>query len=207
MIKVNLLKNRGTVSEASTQFDYTNISGTPDSGADSSASSSPLAILAKVLIIFSLSVLLYIYESYNIGVLTEQNAAVQARVQELQAEITKNESIIGRATEMQSEIKQIEERINVIKKMSKIRLREIKAIDYLQNTMPDRVWFQTLDFKDKSFRVMGYAATDESLNRFIDTIDGKSFFRTAILLNNDDFKTKGGSVKKFIISTDLIETD
>jgi Tfp pilus assembly protein PilN len=206
MIKVNLLKNRGTVSEGSTQFDYTNISASPDSGLGS-APGSPASIFAKVLLIFSIAAALYAYESYNIGNLTTQNVATQARVQELAAEIAKNQSIVGRATEMQKEIKQLEERINVIKKMSKIRLREIKAIDYLQNTMPDRVWFQTLDFKDKTFRVQGFAATDDSLNRFIESIDGKSFFRTAILLNNDDFKTKTGSVKKFVISSDLVETD
>lgn len=205
MIKVNLLKNRGTVSNAGTQFDFTQ--ATASDFVNPSDKPNPIQILAKVLGLFSLAALLYFYESYNIGMLTAQLNAVSNRRNELDAEIQKNQSVVVKATEMQKEIKQIEERINAIKKLSKIRLREIKAIDYLQNTIPDRVWLQSLEFRNNSFKVQGFAATDESLNRFIESIDGRSFFRTAILLNNDDFKSRNGNVKRFTISTELIEAD
>lgn len=209
MIKVNLLKNRGTSSEptSNTQFEFTNASATADAFGGAGAQANPAAVLLKFGIILSLTLLLYIYESYNIGILTDQSNAAQARLQELQAEVARNQSVVGRALEMQEEIKQLETRIAAVKKLSRIRLREIKAVDYLQNTIPDRVWFQRLEFRDKNFRVEGFAATEESLNRFIEAVDGKSFFRTAILLNNEDVRTRTGTVKKFVISSDLIETD
>ena len=207
MIKVNLLKNRGTVADAPTQFDFTQVGAGTEASSSQIEGANPVAVLGKVLGLFSLAFVLYMYESYNIGLLTEQNVALSNRRSELDAEIQKNQSFVERAKQMQTEIKQLEERIAAIKNLSKTRLREIKAIDFLQNVIPDRVWFQSLEFRGNTFKVVGYAATDDSLNRFISVIDGKSFFRTVILLSNEDFKSRTGNIKKFTISAELAETD
>lgn len=204
MIKVNLLKNRGTVTESGTQFDF----NTPlEFDKEKGGPATPAESLVKVIIVFLFPLLLWGYESYNVGQLTTQYTGVQARLQELQAEVDKNQPIIQKATKMQTEIKELEDRISIIKNLSKIRLREIKAIDFLQNVMPEKVWFQELEFKGNTFRVIGFAVTNDSLNKFIEAIDGKSYFRNVILMQSSDQKTKSGTIKGFVIGSNLVDSD
>jgi Tfp pilus assembly protein PilN len=115
--------------------------------------------------------------------------------------------VVEKAKEMQKEIKELEERIVLIKNLSKVRLREIKAIDYLQNVIPDKVWFSELDFKDTVFQAKGYSVSDEALNKFIEGLEGKSFFRNVILMQSIDQKTKSGTIKSFTFSSSLTATD
>ncbi len=204
MIKVNLLKNRGTVTESGTQFDF---NAPLEFQAEKGGAPSPAETLVKVVVIFLFPLLLWGYESYNVGQLTTQYQGVQSRLQELQAEVDKNQPIIEKATKMQTEIKELEDRISIIKNLSKIRLREIKAIDFLQNVMPEKVWFQELEFKENTFRVIGFAVTSDSLNKFIEAIDGKSYFRNVILMQSSDQKTKTGTIKGFVIGSNLMDSD
>lgn len=204
MIKVNLLKNRGTVADSGTQFDFT---APAEFSNDRGASGSPAESIVKVAMIFVFPLLLWGYESYNIGQLTSSNASVQNRLTELQAEVDKNAPIIERATKMQTEIKELEDRIAIIKNLSKIRLREIKAIDFLQNVMPEKIWFQEMDFRDAGFKVTGFAVTGDALNKFIESIDGKSYFRNVVLMSSEDKKTKAGTIKGFVVGSSMVDSD
>lgn len=203
MIKVNLLKNRGNVSDTSaTQLDFDMPITAPGEGSGGASE-----IVAKVFTIILPVLILWGYETYNIGNLSSQNEVAQSRMNELNTEITQNKPVVEKAKAMQKEIKELEERIVLIKNLSKVRLREIKAIDYLQNVIPEKVWFIELDFKDTNFQARGFSVSEEALNKFIESLEGKSFFRNVILMQSVDQKTKTGTVKSFTFSSSLTSTD
>lgn len=205
MIKVNLLKNRGSVAENTTQMDFEmTVQASDKLGLGTGTSSDSLL---KIVILLIPALLLYGYEKYNISQLEEERTSISMRLQSLTSEIDSNKPVVQKAKEMQKEIKELEERIILIKNLSKVRLREIKAIDYLQNVIPDKVWFSELDFKDTNFEAKGFSVSDEALNRFIEGLEGKSFFRNVILRQSVDQKTKTGTIKSFHFSSQLAATD
>lgn len=205
MIKVNLLKNRGSVAENTTQMDFEmTVQASDKLGLGTGTSSDSLL---KIVILLIPALLLYGYEKYNISQLEEKRTSISMRLQSLTSEIDSNKPVVQKAKEMQKEIKELEERIILIKNLSKVRLREIKAIDYLQNVIPDKVWFSELDFKDTNFEAKGFSVSDEALNRFIEGLEGKSFFRNVILRQSVDQKTKTGTIKSFHFSSQLAATD
>ena len=63
--------------------------------------------------------------------LNEESNNASVELNNLRTQISQNQPFVERAKEMQKEIKELEERIVLIKNLSKVRLREIKAIDYL----------------------------------------------------------------------------
>jgi len=209
MIKVNLLKNRaeGTSNKAagatSTEFNY---ESSYDIGT-SEGTSSTKQIINKVLVIVLAVAGLMVYESYNIDSLTGQLRGLQAQNTKLTNELNEKKPIAEKAKALQKEIQELEVRIKAIKDLSKIRLREIRSVDYIQNVIPERVWLTEMSFKEESLRILGGALADDQLNRFLESLESKSYFKNVILLKSIEEKSKEGTIKRFEISATLTQSD
>ncbi len=205
MIKINLLKNRGDAAQANTSTSTVNYETYFDNGAD--GASGGKLIFSRLLVMFMATASLMIYEHYNIDNLQSQKTELNAKLNEAKAKLQQKQPLADNALILQKKIQDLEARIRAIKDLSKIRLREIKAIDYIQNVIPERVWLTTLNIDGDKVQIDGGALSDEQLSRFMDAIDGKSFFRNVILLRAVEEKTKEGTVKKFQISSSLTTTE
>lgn len=206
MIKINLLRNRGGAG-AQTSTAKVNYETTFDIGTDDAASSSGKTIFLKIIIICTSTAVLMVYENYNIGNLRTQLSEVNLKKNNVLKELEKSKPIASGARELQRKILDLEARIRAVKDLSKVRLREIKAIDYIQNVIPERVWLSLLDFKNDTLKIEGSAASDDQLSRFMDAIDGKSYFRNVILLKAVEEKGKSGTIKVFNITSGLAASE
>ena len=204
MIKVNLNRSRGDMT-AATRIDYqTTVDSSfelEDAGGDGSS-----AIVKLILIALS-TVGLIIFESYTLNELGNQLNQLNVQRNTLEAQIQEQEPIAAQAEILQKEILAIESRIDAIKNLAKERLREIKAIDYIQNTIPERVWLGSMEFGGAALKLEGGALGDEDLNQFIDNLEGKSYFKNVVLMQSLDQRSAGGSFKSFVITSTLISRD
>jgi len=164
-------------------------------------------LATKFAVVLALTGGLMLYESFNIDNLKEQLKVLNKANTDLQAEITKNQPTAAKAKELQGKITELEARIKIIRDLSRTRLREIKSLDYIQNIIPEKVWLQQLDFTEDKVKIVGEAMGDDQLNKFLESLDGKSYFQNVVLLKAIEQKTKDGITKNFEISGTLKATD
>jgi Tfp pilus assembly protein PilN len=205
MIKINLLKNRGTNATRNTGSDlnYETAFNT-DVGSSSSGSKD---LLVKILLMFLGVGALVAYESYNIGLLKSRLNEVTTRKNALMQEVQEKSPIAEKARAMQGEILDLESRIKTIKDLSRIRLREIKTVDYIQNVIPERVWLTGVVFAGDKLTLEGSAISDEQLNHFTESLEKKSSFKDVIVLKSVEQKAKDGTIKIFTITLNVLSTD
>jgi len=205
MIKFNLLRDRAAKAAKGTETEI-NYDTTFETkvGGDSTGSRD---MLTKIVVLALLTGVLMMYESYNIGELRTKVAQGNAEKKRVETELAQKKPIEAKARELQKQIQDIETRIKAIKDLSKVRLREIKAIDYLQNIIPEKLWFTLLEFDGNSLKIEGGTTSDDQLNRFLDDMESKSIFKNVILLRSIEQKNKEGTIKVFTITSTVGSVD
>lgn len=206
MIKVNLLKNRGGRAAKTGSADI-NFDTQFDIQTAAVETSDPKDNIKKIVLALIWAAALITYESYHIGELNSQLANINQERDSLAAEIQLKQPQAEKARALQKEIQDIDARVKSIKQLSKVRLREIKAVDFLQNVIPEKVWVTNLDFGESTLKIEGGAVSDDQLNRFVDSLEGKSYFRNVIVLRSVEAKAKDGTIKSFQVSSSLINTE
>jgi Tfp pilus assembly protein PilN len=209
-MKINLLRNRGdnTGRTAVTRLSYESAaSNAGEFSAFNDFRNNNQKIINNVLLMFIGVGCLMAYEYFHIGGLESDLAALNSQNSSLQAELTEKRPIAEKAKVLQKEIQDIESRIKSIKDLSKIRLREIRAVDYIQNTIPERVWLTKVEFNSGNLTLEGGASSDEQLNRFLESLEAKSYFTNVILLKSIEEKAKEGIIKRYEISSSVTSSD
>jgi Tfp pilus assembly protein PilN len=93
--------------------------------------------------------------------------------------------------------------MKIMKALSRTRLRELKALDFLQTMIPERVWLNSLDYIDEKFRLKGLALTDDDLTDLIQALDKSSFFSEVVLLQAKETTSRDGTLKNFELTTTI----
>lgn len=214
MLRMNLLKSRGGANAATAkQFEIdTTIAATASLGSEEG---SPKDLIVKVFIMFAAMGLLMLYESYNIDQLKQKLSGLTTQNQNLAAEITRKKPAAEKAKALQKDIQDLEARIQVIKDLAKYRLRFIKALDYIQNIIPDKVWLARITIKepkdssttDLGLNVEGTSLSDDQFNRFLDALASNSLFKNVIPIRAVDQASKQGTFKLFEITSEITAVD
>ena len=148
---------------------------------------------------------LFTYQKINITSLEGSLARAQMEARDLDQQITQHQAEADQAKKMQKDVEELKHRIKIVKDLSKTRLREIKAIDYIQNNIPDKLWLNSLTIKANHLELFGSTLTDDQLNRFLDSLEqNKASFKNVLLLKAvDQNDSKMGTLKSFEISSDI----
>jgi Tfp pilus assembly protein PilN len=205
MIRVNLLQNRvkgqtATAGVASgTAADFA-VGGGRTSAALASPSG-PIVINLIVLLLFP-AILIY-YEQYNIGILQAQSRAAAAELQQLQNTLTEKETLLSQAGALKEKAKELVNKIEILKKLARTRLREVKSLDFIQTSLPEKVWLTELSFKSGAVMIKGKAMTDDDLTAFVRMLEKNNAFSKVILLQAKEERTAEGAVKNFEVSCNV----
>lgn len=203
MIKVNLLKNRGGSKGASSKTDVADgFDESFDTNFDEEGSGSG-GTGKKIVLILVGSLILYAYEWYNIGSLNDESATIQASIAQLDQEINSIKPKIASAKKLQSENEELNKKLNLVRSLGRLRLREIRAIDHLQNIIPEKVWFNAVKFTDTTFEVTGLSANDQELDKLLDGIRENPTFVDVLLSRSIEQKSAQGNMKSFVITSSL----
>ncbi|MCB0362102.1 MAG: PilN domain-containing protein [Bdellovibrionales bacterium] len=196
MIKVNLLNNRSVTSGGDTTYA---ISVDKGGGVKLQKES-----IVKILLASVFTVALVIVENNNIDNLEKEHQLYVTELNEIQAKIAKLKEEAAKLAEFERQSHELEDKMKIMKTLSKTRLTELKALDVFQTLMPERVWLDSLVYRDDQFRLKGKALTDDDLTDLIQAMDKSPFFSDILLLQAKETSGQQGTLKSFEITTSIV---
>lgn len=192
MIKINLTKSK--ISEVSGQsqvnFDF-------DAGGTSGRSQG----LIKILLICGFVVGAVLYRGSEIDRLQSEMAVVQNQLNQKQQLLDQKKQEASVQPELEAKAKELEDKLQILRNLSKLRLVEVKALDFIQSIVPEKVWLDSIVYKDAQFNVTGQALTDEDASDFMKALEASPYFDQVILLQSKEQDNRqAGTTKTFEIS-------
>lgn len=195
MIKINLARKKGT--------------GTGTGGGESteshfeihdSAASTQKSALVKLVLMFVFVGALMFYENQNVTAYQAEMIKQSAKITELQTDLENKKSVTAGMDVIEKNAQVLEQKLSIMKKLSRVRLREVKSLDYIQSIVPEKVWFSNIIFDDTKLVLQGYAVSDEDLNELTKGLENSVQFSNVIILQSTDMKVANSSFKQFEIS-------
>lgn len=195
MIKVNLLKNK--VQDNAAAGVVIENSNEPSAGR---------AILIKLFLICMFVGMAMIYENQSLTKLRESSQVIQAKVKERQDLLTAKIAEVESVKDVEGSAKELEDKLKILKFLSKLRLREVKTLDFLQSSIPEQVWLRNINFEsdrekveEGRFQITGSASTTDDLTEFTKRLDDSAYLMEVIVVRNQEIPgaTKAGNLREF----------
>ncbi len=198
MIRVNLLRGRVSARQADATLSTSMASV---GGGDSRTS-----LLVNMTLLLGIVGALYFYEFWGLVGLevTYQNKNNLLNVSREKLEKLKKNA--DKAKEAQKRVSSLEEKMNILKELAKSRLLELKALDYLQTIIPDRVWFTRLNYVNKKFSFEGVALSDNDFNLFLSRLEEGGVFQKIVPVRLIESSLGSGKGKSFTVTCILENT-
>lgn len=200
MLKVNLLKNKGGSGQQQQEPTFVGNETIQFSMEDSGGNSD---VVAKVLAMLIWVLVLYGYEWYNVGQLTAQAQQASTRLNSINTQIQQLQPQIQQAKAITAEYEAFKKKIELVKVIGQNRLREIRALDHLQNVIPEKSWFTLVKFEDNEFQLEGVAANDQTLDTLLASVRRHTGFKDVLLSKAVESKNDQGTLKVFVINSNM----
>ena len=199
MIRVNLARNRAEESPQST-----------GQQAGPGTENTREAII-KIAFISLFTVGLMIYESQNLHALQEELARMRGQLTQKQAEETAKKNEVDKVKDVEVRAKELEDKLKLLKFLSKLRLREVKTLDFLQSTIPEKVWLRAITFESPKehmetghFQVTGNSVTSDDLGEFVKKLEDSSYLVDVIVVKNVEIAAnKSATIRDFLFTAEV----
>jgi Tfp pilus assembly protein PilN len=201
MIKVNLMKSRAHAGVGEETF---SIGAQPSSGS-SLSKSEQIGVVKKFFVVSLATLMLIAYEWYNVDLQAQMARSVNNELKNAERLLQSKKDELKQFADVQEDSKILEDKISILKALSKVRLREVKSLDFLQAITPEAVWFKSVVYKDKVFVLEGYAVTDDALSALIKELESSIYFTDVILMKASEEKQDTGTVKSFQVRANIGE--
>lgn len=198
MIRINLLKNQLAGAEAQS----VELGGINELTADSQKEA---AIRLGVIMLFP--ILLIVYEQFNISSLKGDLKKKNMQSARLEAEITKLGPVVKEVERFIKEKERLQEKFEIIGKLSEARLTKVKAMDNLQLLIPKDAWFQNISIDEKKVELKGEALQHDAILELVKGLEESIFFKDVVLTSSVEKKTQAGVLKTFEIVSMLEGTN
>lgn len=156
--------------------------------------------LKRLLIILLLPVGLWLYEYQNLPAVGSQLAVKRKELSELTQFNSKASASVAEIKKFKEDEAKIQQRIAVLDKISKDRLREVRILDLFQQVIPERVWFTSLEVQGSKVSMIGLAMSEFDVSNFMENISKSAFLMDVNLLSSSEQIIDGVNLKKFEIS-------
>ncbi len=128
-------------------------------------------------------------------------------IQRISKEKKEIEGINQRATVAREELKKIKEvqdklnsQISVLEGLRLDRDKEVQILDLVQREIPEQIWIQSLDIRDRVLKITGFSLKDSDISLFLEKLSKSVFLKDISLAkSNQENLPKIGAVKKFEI--------
>jgi Tfp pilus assembly protein PilN len=207
MIRINILRNRGGTSSLKTSvtsmtgITFTNIG---DGGGESGYADENSAMLKKILMALVFPILIIGYDQYAKSEKSSQLAVLQNEKTNLTTKLKSFGPKAESVKKFQQEKEKLEKRIDIIKSISKERLKVVKAMDSLHRNVPQQAWLTELTVKENySVKILGFALDDFVVSNMIQNLDESIFFESVKLVSSQESSVTDGKLRKFEISGQL----
>ena len=167
MNKVNLLVSKITTQGTSVGTTAEGMIGTPAKSG---------SLLINVVLFFWLVIVVYLWKFYYVEGLKAELADKQKQEATLQGKLDKLKVSAEQAKKDREVIENLKRRRDVIQKLFKARLDALKSLDYLQTTIPERVWLRRLDYLTGKVTFEGSAVSVQDVNIFMRKLEEGGVF-------------------------------
>lgn len=205
MIRVNLMRNRVGDSTVATSV----------GGGAGGGNEEVREVIVKVACIFIFCLGLMIYENQNIRSLNEERARVQSTVSELETQAQAKSTEVEAIKDIAHQAQELEDKLKVLRLLSKLRLREVKTLDFMQSSIPEKVWLKSVRYEaDREgkesverghYQFDGSAVTTEDLSEFVKRLEDSAYLNEVIVMKNQESNPGGKSstLREFQFTADV----
>ena len=199
MIRVNLLRNRVVDQTATTVQETEGSSETRDS-------------LVKLAFMLMIPAGLMVLEGQSIQALNAESNRLSVQVSELENQAAAKAQEVESVKDIEVQAKELEDKLKILKLLSRLRLREVKTLDFMQSSIPEKVWLKSIAFEaDKvqveqgRFQFNGLAVATEDLSEFVKRLEDSAYLSEVIIIKNQETQMsgKGGTVREFLFTADV----
>ncbi len=205
-MKVNLLKTRvksDPLEQTNTGFGKTVLDSSIHLKGSSLSGEDRKNLLTNLFLMCIFSVAIYYYQGYASKKVKFDKKKLTQQVAVLKTDLQKKELKVKDVAKYKLEGDEFKRKIMAIKELSKMRLVELKALDYMQNIIPEKLWFSSVKYSDRTFVIKGNAIEDNSFNTFLKELESSSFFGDIVIITAKEIKDDSGSKVVFEIQTSL----
>ena len=118
---------------------------------------------------------LLFWESQNLPQLKKSLSNIQAEVAEIAADNATKSGLAAEIKKYEEEQSKINAQMNFILKIARDKSNEFKLFQHLQNSTPDSVWINRLEFKDNILLINTESDVSEDLNKFSINLSNTEF--------------------------------
>ncbi|NCN41168.1 PilN domain-containing protein [bacterium] len=192
MIRINLGKTRIQNADA--------IDSGYSGGVTTNNSSSQLvSVLIKVTVILLGLVVLLFIEGQNIDELRAEAARISAQSSSIQAKLDESRAQLQSLGSIQQDSKTLEDKLDLLKTLSRRRLREIKSLDYIQSAIPRRVWLTQIAIDRENYILAGRSAEHSEISLFVKKLEAGGYFSDVVLVKDAPVERNEFAVRQFEI--------
>lgn len=203
MIKVNLLKSK---------VGDTTQMATAGQTAFAGASEDTKEATIKAIIVFFFTGALMFYEWQNLNTLKAEVQRLMAQQSNLEQDVLAKDKEVEAIKDIESQSRALEDKLKVLKLLSHLRLRGVKTLDFIQSSMPEKVWLKDLIYEsDKEkvetghFSFQGNSVATEDLTDFVKRLEDSSYLEEVIVMKNQEVSTQSGkgNIRDFLFTAQV----
>lgn len=198
MIKINLSRTRIRESESGGAFE----SASPAQSYESlgGENTSPLAAnLLKLMMVFGGVAGLYYYEGQNIDRLNSEVSRAVSQTESLKATLSQKTEELNSMGGIQQDSKALDDKLKLLKELSRLRLREVKSMDYVQSVIPPRVWLTGMDIQKEKYILSGKSTDQTAISLFVKKLEDGGYFSDVVLVKDAIVAVSGNNIREFEI--------
>lgn len=199
MIRVNLMRNRVENAGTGIQEIPSESGGARDA-------------IVKVLLIFLGIVILKFYEGRRLEGLNGEVVLLTAKVAELDNQLAEKQKEVEGIKDIATQAQELEAKLKVLKLLSRLRLREVKTLDFMQSSIPEKVWLKGLVYESNKnalergqFQFKGMAVTTDDITDFQKRLEDSTYLSEVITIKNQELAGQGraGSLRDFLFTAEV----
>ncbi len=128
---------------------------------------------------------------------------LQANIVQIEKEIKSKKDLVKEFSKYKVEGDEFKRKIMAVKELSRFRLHELKALDYLQEIIPEKLWFKNVNYEDRIFVLEGAALEQKAFSDFLIEMENSNFFHDIQIRKSIEEKTARGTEVIFEVQARL----
>lgn len=153
--------------------------------------------LKRLFLIAMFPAALFVLERQTIPDLRSKLAVLTAEYNSLSSENSASASLVEKIKKLNETKAVFDKRLQAIEKLGTNRYKEVKLLDFLQTTIPETVWFRSLDFSGDRISLMALAMSDADVTKFLEDLNRSGEIKEVKLNRSTDEKVEDTTIKRF----------
>lgn len=201
MIRINLLKDVG--GGVSTYGSAGPDSATAVTQSAEKVEGGDFQLLLKLGVLLVPGLFIYFYNSYTDFIGQRLNNSLNQEITAVQEKMKTYEPGLKDIEKFQEEKRKLDEQLSVIRELSKERLKNVKAMDKLQEIIPQKAWIVSFKINGNKVDLDGFASDDIVIAEFMKSLEESIYFANVALESSSESKRDEGVMKRFVIKCNL----